>query len=59
MFATSSKKADTDSPYKRTILILVVLIVMIFFGLVGMKMIHDTHVNTPKPPPSPTKPAAH
>lgn len=59
LFATSSKKPEQDSPYKRTLVILIALVAMIFFGLVGMKLIHDTHVNTPKPPPSPTKPAAH
>ena len=59
MFATSAKKRETDSPYKRTILIFIALIVMIFIGLIGVKMIHDTKANLPKPPPQVTKPGAH
>jgi hypothetical protein len=59
MFATSSKKRGTDSPYRRTMVIFVVLLVMLLIGLVGLKMIHDTKVNTPTPSPEVTKPGSH
>ena len=41
MFATGSKRPEPDLPYKRTIIILGVLLVMLVLGLIAVKLIHD------------------
>ena len=41
MFATGSKRREPDPPYKRTMVILGILIVMMVFGLIAVKLIHD------------------
>ena len=59
MFASGSKKRETHSPYRSTIVIFVVLIVVLLVGLVGMKMISATHVEDPTPRAPTTTPAPH
>ena len=43
MFATGAKKRDPDAPYKRVMVVLIVLVFMMMLGLVGLKLIHDLH----------------
>jgi hypothetical protein len=62
LFATATKKRGEDPPYKRTIVIFIVLILMLMIGLLGVKMMHDTrpHPDDAVPrPPAPTTPARH
>lgn len=40
MFATGSKRREPDPPYKRTMVIFGILIVMMVFGLIAVKLIH-------------------
>ena len=42
MFAASSRRREPPQPYQRTAMILGILIVMLVFGLVAVKLIHDT-----------------
>jgi hypothetical protein len=58
MFATASKKQDEPTPYKRTMVIFVVLLLMMVLALVGAKLIHDSRTQDAVPPRPPvTKPA--
>lgn len=56
MFATASKKPAEDPPYKRTMVIFIVLLIMLFILLVGVKLVHDTRPH-PDEAPRPTTPA--
>ena len=59
MFATAAKKQTEETPYKRTMVIFVVLLLLMILGLVGVKLVHDTRTQQDAPPPRPTitKPA--
>jgi len=58
MFAMSSKKPTEETPYKRTMVIFIVLLLMMVLGLVGVKIMHDTRTQDAPPPRPPiTKPA--
>jgi hypothetical protein len=62
MFATASRKPGEDPPYKRTLVIFAVLVVMLVIALVGVKILHDTRPppeDTPARPSAPTTPARH
>jgi hypothetical protein len=62
MFATASKKPGEDPPYKRTMVIFIVLIVMLVIALVGVKIMHDTRPRPDEPvrrTPVPTTPGHH
>jgi hypothetical protein len=43
MFSAGAKKRDADAPYKRVVVLLIVLLFMMVLGLVGLKLIHDLH----------------
>jgi hypothetical protein len=58
LFASATKKPGEDTPYKRTLVIFIVLIVMLGFLLVGVKLLHDTRPHADDPP-APTTPARH
>ncbi|HUS29948.1 MAG TPA: hypothetical protein VMZ53_15690 [Kofleriaceae bacterium] len=58
MFATASKKPEGGAPYKSTMVIFAVLILMMLIALIGVKLMHDTRPH-PEPPPPPTTPARH
>ncbi len=62
MFATASKKPGEEPPYKRTMVVFIVLIVMLLIALVGVKIMHDTRPHPDEPirrSPAPTTPAHH
>jgi len=65
MLASASKKPEAQAPYKRTMIIFMVLIVMLLIGFLGVKMMHDTRRGTPHPgvpprgTPGVTQPASH
>lgn len=41
MFATGGKRREPDPPYKRTMIIFGILIMMMVLGLIAVKLIHD------------------
>lgn len=58
MFATARTKPQ-EEPYRRTIVIFAVLIVMLVIALVGVKLMHDAQPERAPSPPPTTKPGAH
>jgi type VI protein secretion system component VasF len=58
MFATASRKQTEETPYRRTMVIFIVLLLMMVLGLLGVKMVHDSRTQDAPPPRPPiTKPA--